>query len=406
MNDDLRDMIRISRCAGADERLVQGGGGNTSVKTDAGRRMYVKASGTALGEMVEGSGYRLVDVDKCLAILEDDSLRALGADEREAAVLSRLIAACEDDLPGRPSVETSLHAMLGRCVVHTHPSVVNGLLCAEDGREALRELFGQMDPPYLYIEWAGAGYVLADRMKDELAGYEDEHGRPPEVIFLENHGLFVSTEKAERALELTESIFETIRKAAGRAAAQAAPPEFTPPAAELEQELVQAARAAARRFYAELFGGPAVVRFDCGETTADFLRMPEAEELASVPPLTPDQVVYCRDNPLWVARTEDPDELTERLTRSLSAAEDGTRTPLCILIEGLGLLCAAPNAKLLDTVQAMMVAALETLRVAAHFGGPRSLHAESIEWMRTWEVERFRHQVAAGQEARREPDER
>ncbi|MFO8009148.1 MAG: class II aldolase/adducin family protein [Candidatus Brocadiia bacterium] len=402
MNDDLRDMIHISRTTGADQRLVQGGGGNTSVKTDGGRRMYVKASGTALGEMEEGSGYRLVDVDECVAILEDEDLGALEADEREAAVLSRLLAACEDDLPGRPSVETSLHAMLGRCVVHTHPSVVNGLLCAQKGREALRGLFGQMSPPYLYIEWAGAGYVLADRMKDELAGYEDEHGRLPEVIFLENHGLFVTTEQADRALGLTESIFETIQQAAEQAAAQAGLPEFTPPAPELKEKLVEAARTTARGFYAEVFGGPAVVGFTCGEAIADLLRMPDAEQLAAVPPLTPDQVVYCREHPVWVAQTADPAELAERLEGALAAAEAGTRTPLCVLIEGLGLLCAAPNAKLLDTVQATMAAAAETLTVAALFGGPRSLDAETVEWMRNWEVERFRHQMAAGQKAERD----
>ena len=61
MDKDLQDLIRMSNEVGSDPDLVQGGGGNTSVKTPDGR-MYVKASGTALGEMSEEAGYRLVDV--------------------------------------------------------------------------------------------------------------------------------------------------------------------------------------------------------------------------------------------------------------------------------------------------------------------------------------------------------
>ena len=53
MDEALRDLITISRAVGGDPSLVQGGGGNTSVKTAGGRFMYVKASGTALKDMDE-----------------------------------------------------------------------------------------------------------------------------------------------------------------------------------------------------------------------------------------------------------------------------------------------------------------------------------------------------------------
>ena len=51
MNQALADLIKISRDTGIDPTLVQGGGGNTSVKTDDGKYMYIKASGTALKDM-------------------------------------------------------------------------------------------------------------------------------------------------------------------------------------------------------------------------------------------------------------------------------------------------------------------------------------------------------------------
>jgi rhamnose utilization protein RhaD (predicted bifunctional aldolase and dehydrogenase) len=46
MNKALIDLIKISNSTGRDPALVQGGGGNTSVKTDDGKYMYIKASGT------------------------------------------------------------------------------------------------------------------------------------------------------------------------------------------------------------------------------------------------------------------------------------------------------------------------------------------------------------------------
>ena len=73
MDKSLQDLIQISNDLGADPKIVQGGGGNTSTKTGDGR-MYVKASGTALKDMQEGQGYRCVDVDACRAILERKSV--------------------------------------------------------------------------------------------------------------------------------------------------------------------------------------------------------------------------------------------------------------------------------------------------------------------------------------------
>jgi len=398
VNEDLQDMLRISTSAGGDQRLVQGGGGNTSVKADGGRLMYVKASGTALGQMREGRGYRLVDVAKCAAIVGDERLRQMPASEREAEVLSRLMDCCVDELEGRPSVETSLHAMLGRCVVHTHPSVVNGLLCAQKGRAVLDELFAQLDPPLLYVDYAGAGYALAYRMADELAAYQRKHGRLPEVIFLENHGLFVSTEDADRALALTGDVFRRIEEAASEAERQARLPEFAPPEPGPEQEAIAEVAACVRRFHAGVFGRPVLVRFQRDEVVAGFLRLPQAADLCGVSPLVPDQVVYCRDRPVWVELPAEPGNIQETVGEALAGAEAAADTPLCVVVAGLGLFCAAPSPSLLEAVCSTMRAVLETLSIASFFGGPRGLDDESLAFLRGWEVERFRRGLATGPE--------
>src|SRR5262245_31377568 len=72
----LDELIAISREVGADPDLVQGGGGNTSVKTRDGRRMLVKASGTALADMDRERGWAELDLESLRGILTRKGLGA------------------------------------------------------------------------------------------------------------------------------------------------------------------------------------------------------------------------------------------------------------------------------------------------------------------------------------------
>ena len=56
MNKTLANLIKISNTVGKDQTYVQGGGGNTSVKTDDDKYMYIKASGMALKDMNANKG--------------------------------------------------------------------------------------------------------------------------------------------------------------------------------------------------------------------------------------------------------------------------------------------------------------------------------------------------------------
>ncbi|MHC4704666.1 MAG: class II aldolase/adducin family protein, partial [Planctomycetota bacterium] len=71
MDKALEDLIRISNVTGKDTTLVQGGGGNTSVKTEDGKYMYIKASGTALKDMTARKGWRRMRLDAVLTVIED-----------------------------------------------------------------------------------------------------------------------------------------------------------------------------------------------------------------------------------------------------------------------------------------------------------------------------------------------
>jgi len=396
MDKNVHDIIEMSRAAGADERLIQAGGGNTSVKTPDGRLMYVKASGTSLGEMAEGRGYRLLDVEKCVAMLEDDTLRAVPPVEREGEVLRRLLGCCVDSGEGRPSVESSLHALLGRCVLHTHPSVVNGLLCAHEGRKVLEALFGHRQPPCLYVEYTDPGFPLAIRLKEELFAYRKRHGRLPEVIFLENHGLFVSAEKPGDALALTRRVFGRVEAEWQNRAAQSEGARFKP--LPNRDDLAARVSAAMRSTYTRLYGRPAQVRFGCGEAVSRFLARPDVQELIRGNPLTPDQVVYCGGMPLWLDSAALQEDAAEAVGNVVVAATEGSKAPSCLLARGVGLFAAAPNAGRLAAAFAMMEATLETLSAASCFGGPRGISDAAVQYIRNWEAERYRQSVSGAAE--------
>ncbi len=107
MDKFLADLIRISNAVGKDKALVQGGGGNASVKTADGKYMYIKASGTVLKDMNARQGWRRLRLEPVLAIIKDVSVAKLDPDKREPEVVNRLFLACDDNVTSgaRPSVE-------------------------------------------------------------------------------------------------------------------------------------------------------------------------------------------------------------------------------------------------------------------------------------------------------------
>ena len=207
----LRHLVRISKAVGKDTSLVQGGGGNTSVKSADGRYMFIKASGTALKDMDERHGWRRLRLDSVLAILDDRSLSKLAPGERESRIMSRLLLSCEDDVAeqARPSVESHLHALLGRSVVHLHPVAVGAFVCSKDGRAELERLFAKDELPPLWVPYADPGYGLALEIRRLIRQYEGEHGRQPGILFLEKHGLLVSASAPDDVLAIVGRIIST-----------------------------------------------------------------------------------------------------------------------------------------------------------------------------------------------------
>ena len=181
----IQQLIDISRRYGADNRWVIAGGGNTSYKDST--KLWVKASGHALATIGE-EGFAVLDRARLTAMENKEYSQDIA--EREAQVKDDLAAACLTK-DRRPSVETSLHNCMGfSYVVHLHPTLVNGLMCSVQAERMCAELF----PEALYIEYTDPGYTLFKKVHDRIAAYKAIRGQEAQVIFLQNHGVFVGAE--------------------------------------------------------------------------------------------------------------------------------------------------------------------------------------------------------------------
>src|SRR3954465_14759184 len=102
----LDDLRRMSARVGADILLVQGAGGNSSIKRDA--VLWVKASGAWLSEARDKDMFVPVDLAGARAALAEGNETMPLAGRFGAVTL-------------RASIETSLHALMPHAVVlHVH----------------------------------------------------------------------------------------------------------------------------------------------------------------------------------------------------------------------------------------------------------------------------------------------
>jgi len=187
MDRDLQELKSLSAALGGDSALVQGPGGNTSIKDDDGC-MWIKASGTWLCHAEE---------------------QPIFVPLRHAAVMMAIEAGQEAlppeaILPGgpeglRPSVETSLHALLPhRVVAHSH--AVNAIVTAVQANvEALlAERLSGLN--WAFVPYCRPGLPLTQSVAEVV------RSRRPDVLLLGNHGLVVGADDGGSALALTYEV--------------------------------------------------------------------------------------------------------------------------------------------------------------------------------------------------------
>ncbi len=203
---DLTTIRELSHEFGSAE-YVKGGGGNTSLKNET--TLWVKPSGTTLSGLSESDFVPMsrAKIDHLFSVVPPDEAAA-----REELVKNMMAAAVEAGT-GRPSVEAPLHNLFkARFVVHTHPALVNGMTCAQDGKAACERLF----PEALWLEYIDPGYTLSMVALERIGQYRREKGREPEWLFLQNHGIFIASDCADSIRSLYAHVMDRLRDAYAR----------------------------------------------------------------------------------------------------------------------------------------------------------------------------------------------
>jgi NAD(P)-dependent dehydrogenase (short-subunit alcohol dehydrogenase family)/rhamnose utilization protein RhaD (predicted bifunctional aldolase and dehydrogenase) len=372
--ESLAQLIAISRAVGANPAYVQAGGGNTSVKSQDGRTMAIKASGTPLTAMSETAGWVEVDTARALSIFDRKDLATLEANARAAGVVQHLSAAVIGG-SGRPSVETALHAMLGRVVIHTHPVAANALNCGP-GLKALGEITPAGELPPLWVPYTDPGWRLAITVKSVAEAYEKKHHHAPVVLFMENHGLLVSAPEAQACVALHN---EWVRRCEQYFAPQA--PLLRAPSG-LDSAALRKAMVWLRRTWSEVRGSAPFARLTNDAELAAVACDERAETLAGGS-LSPDHIVYDGSRAVLGESLED-------LAAKLKPALSEKAPPRVAMIRNVGTFLLAENATKLDAAEALGVAAARITRLAVGRGGAHNLSPASAEFIINWEAEHYR----------------
>ena len=385
MDKELLDLVRISNTAGSDSSLVQGGGGNTSVKSDDGKYMYIKASGTALKDMSVERGWRRLNIAAVLDILGDKPLAKMDIGSRELEMVKRLLAACEDDVCGnvRPSVECPMHAVLSKCVIHLHATAVQAYTSAKNGKSEVFELFKDEQFGPLWVPYANPGFDLGQKVFRLVNGYVRRHGRKPGVLIMQKHGVLVSSQSADGALRLVEQII-------GRCRAGVDQSEPVLGKGASKERIEECKQNIARALF-EITGKRINISFCIDPSIEQFLASKHAGQMLRCGPLTPDELAFVDGAILWLRHCR-YENVAEKIKVALSK-EQGV--PTSFLVKGVGLFIAAESA-LVSVVRDIVIGSLYIRRKAHKMGGINALSSRERDFIENWEAEQFRVQLAAG----------
>jgi rhamnose utilization protein RhaD (predicted bifunctional aldolase and dehydrogenase)/NAD(P)-dependent dehydrogenase (short-subunit alcohol dehydrogenase family) len=361
--DPLDQLVHLSQLVGRDPRLVQPGGGNTSIKEED--ILLVKGSGTDL-RTIGRSGFTRLSLSRLAELRQVESM--------SDSEMMRFMAGCMVGEGPAPSVETPLHALLPyRVIVHTHdvPTMSLTNIRSSEAERLLQQLF---EGSVIYLPYVRPGFPLA-RAVARMDRAEDAIG-----IALAHHGLVVWGDNAEqcqqRLLEIIGRMDQYLltRRAKRAPARPTAPPVSNfPRQQKLAEQILPVIRGALGRPHRVILhydGSPELLEILAADSTPELVRRGMA---------TPEHLLRAGRLPLWLdlALGAGTDELAQEIRKQLDKAHaeyqdyhrrnaGGEERPLedwakVVLIPGLGVVTAFHDKRNAVTANLCYRAVLETI---------------------------------------------
>jgi len=160
-----KDFFNICKLLSENEDLAQNKGGNISFKFE--NKILITSSGSEFKNISTFEGYCICDLFNPENVIYQYN---------------------------KPSMELLAHCDMGSAVVHTHPKYLLSILCAENSKEILNKLYAKYN--FDFVGYTTPGYKLHKKIEECKNN----------VIFCENHGLFVSDNNLYKAYETSKEI--------------------------------------------------------------------------------------------------------------------------------------------------------------------------------------------------------
>ncbi len=364
--DAVDRLVYRSNLLGADQRITNTGGGNTSSKA----RQIDPLSGAEVDVMhVKGSGGDLRTATRAnFASLYMDKLLALES-IYQAADVTGAKSPIEDEMvsmyphcvfnlnPRASSIDTPLHAYIpGRHVDHTHPNAVIAIAASRNGRQLTQEIYGD---EVAWVDWQRPGFDLGLMLRDTIQANPGIVG-----IVLGGHGLINWADDDKTCYQLSLTLIEMAarylaRRDLGDAAFGGA--KFSNPAPAEREAHLAALLPQLRGMISQEQRYIATVQYD--DDILAFVNSADAARLAELGTSCPDHFLRTKIKPLyidWDPAAEDEAALISKLRDGIAqyrrdysayyaacAAADSPPmrdpNPTVILIPGLGLIAFGLN---------------------------------------------------------------
>jgi rhamnulose-1-phosphate aldolase/alcohol dehydrogenase len=415
----IEELVHRSNCLGADQRITNTGGGNTSSKiseTDplTGEKtevLWVKGSGGDLRTSKKenfSSLYqsKLIGLQRVYAARADKGLKSQAEDDMVA-----MYSHTTFNLNPRPSsIDTPLHSFIPHPHVdHTHPNAAISVAACANSIEVAKEIYGG---DVVHIPWMRPGFELGLAMQEACKKHPSAKG-----FIMGQHGLInwgkTGRECYELTLELIEKAAAHIEKKQAERGGEAAifggavhaplPKEKRDAVFALLLPWLRGRASAKKRFIATVQDDEKILRF---------VNSKDAPRLAELGTSCPDHFLRTKIKPLYIANAPDAgapaEAIVEALKKDLSAGLEKYRAdyakyyeackrpgspamrdpnPTVILIAGLGMVAFGKDKSESRVTAEFYNCAVEVMRGAEALGGYISLPQQEAFDIEYWALE-------------------
>lgn len=183
--NEYNKFIFLSETIGNEIEMCQNNGGNISVKLSD-QHMIIKSSGFKLKDANKLNAYSILNYKLFLESKIDN------IEEFDETIKKSIVS----DKYKRPSMETGFHTLLKKYVIHVHPIYITTLLCLKQSKKIIKNIYHNYN--YNYINYYNPGFDLYSNIKSQNKEFD--------ILFLENHGIIVSSNEYNSAIIMVNSI--------------------------------------------------------------------------------------------------------------------------------------------------------------------------------------------------------